>query len=505
MASADTLSLFNTLTGQVEPVRPIEPGVLRFYSCGPTVYAYAHIGNFRSFLTADLIVRAARMLGWEVRYVTNVTDVGHLTDDDLADAAGEDRMAKALRSESGRRFANVYDLARYYTDVLLSDWRSLNLTEPTVRPRATEHIMQQIQAIERLLEAGAAYPTSKGVYFSVEAFGDYGKLSGNRDAESLEQGVRDVVQDEQKRDPRDFALWKKDPGHLMQWHSPWGWGFPGWHIECSVMAMQYLGEQIDIHAGGEDLIFPHHECEIAQAESLTGKPFARHWVHTRFLQVEGEKMSKSKGNFYTVRDLIGRPEEGGRGVDPMALRLALISGQYRNPFNFTFETLKASLRHVERLRSAFDTVRAALERGEDGADRLGERLGRLRSEMVAEMLDDLNTPAALASAIEGTKLIQGIGERLNAASARSALEFLEATNRLLGIPFHDDSEERVDAGTAARDDLAMRVEELLAERAAARKNRDFERADEIRGELDAMGIEVMDSPEGSSWRRKPGI
>ncbi len=501
--SLDILSLFNTLTGSVEPVQTIEDGKLRFYSCGPTVYSYAHIGNFRSFLTADLIVRTARALGWDVHYVTNVTDVGHLTDDDVADASGEDRMAKALKSEEGRRFANVYDLARYYTDVLLEDWQSLNLTEPTVRPRATEHIKQQIEAVEQLVEKGVAYETAMGVYFDVSRFPDYGKLSGNRDAESLEQGVREVVQDEDKRNTRDFALWKKDPGHLMQWHSPWGWGFPGWHIECSVMSMEYLGEQIDIHAGGEDLIFPHHECEIAQSESISGKRFARHWVHTRFLQVEGEKMSKSKGNFFTVRDLIASPEEGGRGVDPMALRLALISGQYRKPYNFTFETLKASLKHIERLRSAFETARGGLDAG-GGPDRAGERLGALRSRMLSAMADDLNTPAALAAAIEGAKLIQGLGENLNANSARSAIDFLQSANSLLGIPYHDQVNGRPSPSPSG-DPLEGKVDELLRERSVARESRDFRRADEIREELDEMGIEVMDGPEGTSWRRKPGI
>ncbi|MDX1741121.1 MAG: cysteine--tRNA ligase, partial [Rhodothermales bacterium] len=359
MASPEaSFKLFDTLSGEVRALDLIEPGVLRFYSCGPTVYSTAHIGNFRSFLTADLIVRTAQAIGWEVRYVTNVTDVGHLTEDDVADSSGQDRMAKALESE-GQRFANVYDLARHYTETLLTDWQRLNLREPSVRPRATEHIRQQIQAVEKLLAGGFAYETDKGIYFSVAAFPGYGRLSGNVSAETLEQAVRDIVQDEGKRDPRDFALWKKDPGHLMQWFSPWGWGFPGWHIECSVMSATYLGDEIDIHAGGEDLIFPHHECEIAQAESLSGKSFARHWVHTRFLRVEGEKMSKSKGNDFTVQDLVAPEAEGGRGIDPIALRLALISGQYRKPYNFTFDTLKASIKHVERLRAAKELAEKA--------------------------------------------------------------------------------------------------------------------------------------------------
>ncbi|MCH8959938.1 MAG: cysteine--tRNA ligase, partial [Bacteroidetes bacterium] len=304
MSTEPSFQLYNSLTRRVESLDLLEPGHLRFYACGPTVYSYAHIGNFRSFLTADLILRTAQAIGWETTYVSNVTDVGHLTEDDYADAGGEDRMVKALRSKEGERFANVWDLARYYTEVLLEDWHLLNLREPDVRPRATEHVMQQIKAVEQLLEKGHAYETAQGIYFSVESFPDYGKLSGNTASDQLEEGGRDLVHDAEKHNPRDFALWKKDPTHLMQWHSPWGWGFPGWHIECSVMSMTYLGEQFDLHTGGEDNIFPHHECEIAQAESMTGRPWVRHWVHTRFLQVEGEKMAKSAGNFYTLRGRI---------------------------------------------------------------------------------------------------------------------------------------------------------------------------------------------------------
>ncbi len=494
--------LFNTLSGEVQPVELIEPGVLKFYSCGPKVYSTAHIGNFRSFLTADLIVRASQALGWKVRYVTNVTDVGHLTEDDVADSSGQDRMAKALESE-GKRFPNVFDLARHYTQTLLTDWHRLNLREPAVRPRATEHIMQQIQAVEKLMASGYAYETTKGIYFSVAEFPRYGTLSGNISAETLERNVRDVIQDEDKRDPRDFALWKKDPGHLMQWFSPWGWGFPGWHIECSVMSATYLGDEIDIHAGGEDLIFPHHECEIAQAESLSGKQFARHWVHTRFLQVEGEKMSKSKGNYFTVQDLVAPESEGGRGVDPIALRLALISGQYRKPYNFTFDTLKASIKHVERLRAAQRIAQDAAAAGDDGPDRLGDRLGGLADRMLNALLDDLNTPEAIAVAIEGARLIQGSGEDLNAAGARSALAFIDKTNDLLGIVYPEDS--KPDAAAEPADELGPVVEELLARREEARRSRDFATADSLRAEIEAMGVEVMDSPAGPTWRRKRSV
>ena len=493
--------LFNTLTRSVEPLQLLEPGHLRFYSCGPTVYSYAHIGNFRSFLTADLIYRTALSIGWKVTYATNITDVGHLTDDDLMDPSGKDRMVHALQSKEGERFANIWDLARYYSDVLLEDWRHLNLLEPTVQPRATEHMPEQIRAVEQLLASGHAYETSQGVYFSVASFPAYGSLSGNTEAQDLEQSVRDVVVDPEKRDPRDFALWKKDESHLMQWFSPWGWGFPGWHIECSVMSMTYLGEEIDLHAGGEDLIFPHHECEIAQSESLTGKQFAKHWVHTRFLQVEGDKMSKSRGNYYTVRDLVLPESEGGKGIDPLALRLTLLAGYYRKPFNFTFDTLRASIRHRERMKEALDLVSAGLEANRRGKDVLVGKLEPLFDRALSAMLDDLNTPDAMAATLEGVKEIFSAGQ-LNGASARAARRWLDRTNALLGIVYHD--REVVDS-TDQEDAFARRVESLLVERTAAREGNNFVRADEIRDELSALGVEVMDTPEGPKWKRRSTI
>ncbi|MEM1095978.1 MAG: cysteine--tRNA ligase [Bacteroidota bacterium] len=492
-----TFRLFNTLSRSVEPIEPAEPNHLRFYGCGPTVYSYAHIGNFRSFLTADLILRTAQAIGWETTYVSNITDVGHLTEDDLADASGEDKMAKALKSKEGEAFANVYDLARYYADALIADWHALNLHEPTVRPRATEHVTQQIDAVEQLLAKGHAYETENAVYFSVDSFGDYGKLSGNAAADALEAAVRDVVVDSDKRDPRDFALWKKDPKHLMQWYSPFGRGFPGWHIECSVMAREYLGDSFDLHTGGEDLIFPHHECEIAQSECLTGQPFARYWAHTRFLQVEGEKMSKSKGNFYTLRDLIAPESEGGKDVDPLAVRYTLISGQYRKPFNFTLKTLKASAKHVQRFQALDEAVAAALDDPQPGDDTVGKALTSIYDRVLGAMLDDLNTPAALAAALGGVKMLENRGD-LNGASAEAAKQWLDNVNDLLGIVRPLSPREVVDEV----DPMAAEVEALIAERNAARKAKDFARADAIRNDLAERGIDLMDTPTGTTWSKR---
>jgi cysteinyl-tRNA synthetase len=483
--------------------------LLRVYACGPTVYSFAHIGNFRSFLTTDLLLRTAHALGWRTQYVSNITDVGHLTEDDYADARGQDKMARALERE-GSRFANIYELARFYTDALTEDWRALNLLEPDVRPRATEHVTDQIEAVERLIAAGHAYETDDGVYFHVPSFPDYGRLSGNVDADRLATGAagasRELVTDSAKRDPRDFALWKKDPGHLMQWYSPFGRGFPGWHIECSVMAERYLGETIDVHAGGEDLIFPHHECEIAQAESLGNSPFARTWVHTRFLQVEGEKMSKSRGNFYTVRDLIRPEAEGGRGIDPLALRYALISGHYRKTLNFTISHLQSSVKLAARIRLAYDRAAELASRATAPGAASGEPdpgLARALEEAYARTLesmrDDLNTPRALAAVLEGVGRI--LDADLTLADAAEAKSFLDRVNALLGIV-----RPAQHSGAAPdADPLATRVEALLAERASARASRDFARADAIRDELVEMNIEVLDSPAGTTWRKKAAV
>lgn len=476
--------LYDTLTRTIKELEPIEPGHLKFYSCGPTVYSYAHVGNFRSFLTADLVVRTAKAIGWRVTWVTNITDVGHLTNDDVADAQGEDKMERALRSKEGERFHNIWELSEFYTEAYKEDWRRLNLLEPDIRPKATQHVREQILAAEELIRLGHAYETPTGVYFSVASFPDYGKLSGNT-RDKLKDASRDLVLDENKRDQADFAIWKKDDHHLMQWFSPYGWGFPGWHIECSVMARRYLGDTVDLHSGGEDNIFPHHECEIAQSESLTGKPLSNHWLHTRFLQVNSEKMSKRFGNFYTVRDLVGQ------GVDPLAIRYALISGIYRNPLNFTDQSIADASRNVQRFREALAAAESA---SGEGPDRLGEILRALYEESLDAMANDLNTAVALAKALEGTKAILR-EPSLSGASGSSARDFLTKINDLLGIVFSADAdvvvaEPTVDAG---------RIDGLVEERAAAKRAKDFSRADAIRLELDAEGIELRDTPEGTIW------
>lgn len=495
--------LYDTQSRKVKELKTLEEGHLRFYTCGPTVYSYAHIGNFRSFLGADLVVRTAKSLGWKVTWVTNITDVGHLTQDDIADAGGEDRMEKALHSKEGEQFANVWELAEYYAECYMEDWNRLNLSEPTVRPKATQHVREQILMTEELIRNGHAYETPTGVYFDTDSKADYGKLSGNT-KDKLKDAVRDVVIDDNKRQQSDFALWKKDDHHLMQWFSPWGWGFPGWHIECSAMARAYLGDTLDLHSGGEDNLFPHHECEIAQSESFTGKPFSNHWMHVRFLQVEGEKMAKRTGNFYTVRDLIEK------GYDPLAIRYALISVPYGKPFNFTLQGLRDAQNHVERFRECVRRVEAVLGPQSTWPDSQGTivasgELERIFEEALDAMCEDLNTSVAISKALEGSKVILR-GPQLSEQDAKEAAWFLEKTNGLLGIVFPEGgtpvSNHDEDQASPVIDGRS--IDEWIAERAAAKKSKDFAQSDAIRQRLSDEGYELRDSPDGTTWAKKIG-
>ena len=311
--------------------------------------------------------------------------------------------------------------------------------------------------------------------------------------------MREVVLDDNKKEQADFALWKKDDKHLMQWYSPFGWGFPGWHLECSVMARMYLGDTLDLHAGGEDLIFPHHECEIAQSEALTGKPFSNHWIHTRFLQVNGEKMSKSSGNFYTVRSLLEK------GADPLAIRYALISGIYTKPLNFTDQALSDAMGNIERFKRSDAAVLAGLEGGGDGPDVIGSALDDLYEQALDSMTNDLNTSVALAKALEGTRVILREAESLSKASAESGKRYLDRINALLGIVRLERELDCKPVEVAALKIDEAKINALIEERTAAKKARDFARADEIRKELELEGIELRDSPAGTSWVVKAAL
>ncbi len=476
-----TFVVYNTRSHTKEPFETIEDGVVRMYNCGPTVYNRQHIGNFRSFLFADILRRWLEYLGYEVRQVMNITDVGHLLHD--ADE-GEDKIeAQARREETDPK-----QISEGYTRDFLADLEALGFREAEIYPRATDHIPEMLEIIQALIEKGYAYQVGGNVYYDVSKFERYGELSGNR-VEDLEAGARIEVNTE-KRHPADFALWKCDPKHLMKWDTVLGAdGFPGWHIECSAMARKHLGDQIDIHTGGEDNVFPHHECEIAQSEAFTGKTFASYWMHAKFLQVDGGKMSKSLGNVYTLDDI----EE--RGFSERALRYSLIRGHYRQPLNFTWSILKESESALAKLDDLVVRVQESVEAGgesvADSTSRDREILDAARDKFEAALNDDLAMPQALAALFEFRTAIEK--EPLGAEAAADALAFLERVHGVLGVLEFERDE--LDGGTVAE------IEKLVAARTAARDAKDWGGADRIRDQLLEMGITLEDSADGVTWRR----
>ncbi len=489
------IRLYNSLTRKKEDFVPLEAGKVRMYHCGPTVYAPVHIGNLSAFLLADILRRTLEHFGYDVTQVMNVTDVGHMTRDDVADAAGEDRLERRAREQG----LTPWDLARTYTWMFFRDLEAIGIKAAHYYPRATEFVREMADMTERLIERGLAYETPAGdVYFDVRRFPTYGRLSNNT-LESLEAGARVEVR-EDKRHPADFALWKVDPKHVMQW-DPTSWGgklrrgFPGWHIECSVMSQRYLGETFDIHTGGEDHFFPHHECEIAQSEGATGKPFVRYWMHKAFILVEGKKMAKREGNFYTLADL----QE--KGFTPREVRYLLISTHYRSQQNFTVEGLaaaRAALRRVDEARERLLAGRAADGPADDGLRAAAARAREAFDEAIA---DDLNVSGALAALFD---LVRDANRAtLGKGDADVALGAFERANSVLGIDAARAVEVRApEARPAAPAGPPPEVEALANAREAARKAKRWPDADRIRGEIDALGWEVKDTPKGPALRPK---
>jgi cysteinyl-tRNA synthetase len=471
--------LHNSLSGRVEEFAPLVPGEVRMYNCGPTVYKRQHIGNFRAFALADLLRRSFEYLGYRVTQIMNITDVGHLTEDDAADAAGEDKLEREAR----QRALDPWQIAREEEANFHADLAALHMLPAHAYPRATEHVPQMIEMIQALLASGHAYRAGGNVYFDVRSFPRYGALSGNTLA-ALEAGASGRVEERgEKRSPHDFALWKSDRKHLQQWDSPFGRGFPGWHIECSAMARRYLGDTLDIHTGGPDNKFPHHECEIAQSECVTGLTFARFWIHCGRLELAGRKMSKREGALFTVPDLLGR---GYTGRD---VRLFLIRHHYRAPLPFELALLDEAARTRERLENfiGFEMARRPEGPASPEAAALAERATR---EFRAAIEDDLNTSAALAALHEFVTATNRLGP--SRTDAERAVAVLRDADRVLGI---------LDGAPAAGADDAE-IDRLVAERDAARRARDFARADALRGALAARGIELLDAPDGTHWRRK---
>jgi len=491
-----TIRLFNTLSGEIDPLVPMDGQALRMYACGPTVYDYGHIGNFRTFLAVDILRRLLLLTGTEVRHVMNITDV----DDKII------RNAAAQNMPIGEYTAR-------FEQAFFEDLDSLRVQRPEIIARATEHIPRMVELVQRLAAAGAAYQTEDGSwYFRLAAFPEYGKLS-KKDLSGIEDGARVDLDEYEKDSARDFALWKAAKPGETSWDTPIGQGRPGWHIECSAMAMEYLGDSFDLHAGGEDLMFPHHENEIAQSESATHKPFARHWMHVRFLLVDGRKMSKSEGNFFTLRDLLLK------GYKASAIRLVLVSVPYHHQLNFTFDGLIEATNAIERLRTFSQRLKQAnLAPGANPA--LQDAAQKAQTDYLAALTNDLNTAEARApifdliraanTAIDQGQLLAGDRDAILAVLASFDAVFdviedrdAEPTRRALEWAAEAGRLQDVAPELLARQSLTDEViDALVAERTQAKRQRNFARADQIRNDLAEKGVIIEDSKDGVRWKRK---
>ncbi len=480
------LKLYNSLTKQKENFLALaeeknKTKKVTMYTCGPTVYDYVHIGNLRSFLVADLLRRFLEFKDYKVKHVMNITDVGHMTSDA---EAGEDKMEAAARREK----KDPWQIAEFFTKAFFADIKKINLEKSNKYPKATDHVKEMIKIILKLIKNGYAYEVNGSVYFDLSKFSGWGKLSGNK-LEDLIAGARVEVLPEKKH-PYDFALWIKNPSHLMQWNSPWGKGYPGWHIECSAMSMKYLGETIDIHTGGEDNKFPHHESEIAQSEGATGHQFVRFWLHVKHLLVDGEKMSKSKNNFYTLAQILEK------GYSPRALRYLLLSSHYRDSLNFTFDGLEAAEKNLGRIDETWTKISETARKVKVNDKKVGDLAAVAKkslSEFEAALDDDLNISGALAVLFN---FIRQINAGLAAGVSRKELVVVKKTllkmDSVLGLGFKKIKAEKV----------PEKIKNLLKEREQARNTKDWKRSDEVRAEIEKLGFTVEDTAEGQKVKIK---
>lgn len=459
------LKLYNSLSREVEEFKPINPSKVTMYTCGPTVYDFAHIGNFRSYATSDLLVRILKYNGFDVKFMMNITDVGHLVSDE---DTGEDKMEKSAKKEG----KTAWEVAAFYTDAFKEDYQKLNDSMPERFAKATDHLQEQIELIKSLEEQGYTYIISDGVYFDTAKLKDYGKLST---LDKKDEGVARIEENTEKRNPRDFALWKFSPANekrQMEWKSPWGKGFPGWHIECSAMSMKYLGETIDIHTGGVDHISVHHTNEIAQSEAATHKKFVDYWVHTAFMLVAGQKMSKSLGNIYKIYDL------EKMGHEPFALRYLYMQTHYRQEMNFTFPALEAA---ENALKNLYEEV----IKWEEPQGRLKE----FEDKFLEAINEDMNMSKALAVVWEMVK-----SDNSSAAKANSLFRMDE----VLGFNFKEI------AAKLKREEgiVPSEILKLAKEREHYRKNRQFNAADQVRAQIEKLGYEIEDTEKGVKVKKK---
>jgi cysteinyl-tRNA synthetase len=490
------LKLHNSLTRRKEEFEPIKKGKVGIYVCGPTVYGHAHLGHAKSYVSFDVLVRYLRYLGYDVTYVQNITDVGHLLGETNE---GEDRILVAAEREKKHPMA----IAEFYARNFFDDMDKLNCLRPDISPRATGHIIEQIELVKLLLEKGYAYEANGSVYFDVSKFKNYGKLSGRKTEEMLSGARVEVSPD--KKNPVDFALWKKaEPNHIMQWPSPWGMGFPGWHVECSVMAMKYLGKTIDIHGGGLDNKFPHHECEIAQSEAANDVQFVRYWLHNNMVTVDGQKMSRSLNNFINLKQAFsGAHERLTRSYEPMAIRQLVLNSHYRSPLDFSDAALFAAQSGFEKISRAVVDIRRKLSTAPSSQidEQVKTHLEQLKEKFITAMDDDLNTSIALSVIFELVRLANELIEKVgvSAETLKAVDELLETlAGDVLGLVKESYGQTNEDAYYK----LCSTIEILLEQRNGARSRKDFETADAIRDKLSEMGVIIEDKPDQTIWRWK---
>jgi cysteinyl-tRNA synthetase len=491
-----TLKVYNYLSRKEEPFEPLHPGFVGMYVCGPTVYGDAHLGHAKVYVTFDVVHRYLEYLGYKVRYVQNITDVGHLVGDG---DVGQDKIGRQAQVEQ----IQPMEIVETYTRNYFRDMDLLNIIRPDISPRASGHIPEQIELAQVLIEKGHAYASNGNVYFSVSSWPDYGKLS-RRNVDELEEGARLEVSSD-KRDPRDFAVWRAaTPDHLMQWHSPWGDGFPGWHAECTVMARKYLGIPFDIHGGGLENIFPHNESEIAQAEVAYATGFARTWLLNNLVTIDGVKMGKSLGNSLTIQQVItGDHPRLSQGYAPLALRFFILSSHYRQTTDFTDEALKSAARGYERLLGTAGLLRQQLAKAdpeETPEPAFMETIEEHRARFMAALDNDFNTPQALAALFDFNKAVNTLLNRSEPASG-GTLAAIDEIYRMLGggilglIP--DDVSAQDGQAAGLEDDLIQLLIEL---RTAARQNKDYATSDAIRDRLSDIGVVLEDRADGTAWK-----
>ncbi|MBL0315421.1 MAG: cysteine--tRNA ligase [Flavobacteriales bacterium] len=482
-----TLYIYNSITREKEKFSSIIPGHVGMYVCGPTVYSDVHLGNVRTFLTFDMVRRYLEFIGYKVRYVRNITDVGHLTGDS---DDGEDKIAKKAKLENLEPMEVVQKYTNGFHDVMTI----FNIGRPSIEPTATGHIIEQIEMIQDIISNGFAYVSNGSVYFDVRKFSEkfnYGKLSG-RVIDDLLSNTRDLDGQDEKRDGLDFALWKKaEPQHLMRWNSPWGEGFPGWHIECSVMSTKYLGKEFDIHGGGMDLKFPHHECEIAQNVGATGHEPVRYWMHGNMLTVNGRKMAKSEGNGFTPEELItGNHKLLERGYTPMTVRFFFLMGHYASTLDFSNEALQAAERGYKRMTAAIQTLKQVTPSEKSDFD-----ASKLREACYAAMNDDFNTPVLISELFEAVRVINSAKE----GSIKLSAEQIEALTQIFQDFFYAVMGMKDEEGSGTSELTESLMQMIIGMRADAKANKDYATSDKLRDALAKIHVQIKDTKEGATW------